>query len=269
MKKLIWAALALSVLVAPVFAANEGTAVGVNPEASVRINTTNRVLIAGDGISVGETLLTGPQGQVQIIFADDTHLVVGPNSSLLIETYLMRNDGTAEKLAVNALAGSFRFITGHSPKSAYQIKTPTAAIAVRGTAFDIIVGPTDTRVMLYNGALQLCGPGGDCAQLNARCEVGTASAGLTQIFTQADPERPPLAFAFLYARFPTLLLGEFRVAGAGQCLQNAAQEQPESLSGFSSSSDGQNTAPGGTPGTGGQPGVPGVQGPSGQTGAHI
>jgi hypothetical protein len=164
MKRLVLAGLVLSALVAPVFAVNDGTAVGVNPDAVVRINSADRVLMAGDGISVGETLVTGHSGQVQIIFADDTHLVVGPDSKLLIETYLMRNNGTAEKLAINALAGSFRFITGHSPKPAYQINTPTAAIAVRGTKFDIVVTDTDTRVMLYEGALQLCGSGSDCVR---------------------------------------------------------------------------------------------------------
>src|SRR5690606_9154446 len=143
------AALALAVLAAPAFASNEGIAVGVNPQALARTDTIERVLIVGDNISVGETLTTGAEGQVQIIFADDTHMVVGPNSSLLIQTYLMRNDGTAQNLTVNALAGSFRFISGHSPKPAYRINTPTAAIAVRGTAFDIIVTPADTRIMLY------------------------------------------------------------------------------------------------------------------------
>lgn len=218
MKKLIWAALALSVLVAPVFAANEGTAVGVKPDAKARIQTRDRVLIAGDGISVGERLVTGPSGQVQIIFADDTHLVVGPNSSLLIETYLMRNDGTAEKLAINALAGSFRFITGHSPKAAYQINTPTAAIAVRGTKFDIVVSATQTGIMLYDGALQLCGSGADCAQLTDRCSVGMASAAGARLFARNDPDRPPLALYFRYARVQAHLLAAFRISGASQCV---------------------------------------------------
>ena len=219
-RNLIFACLAvgISAFSAPAFAVNEGTAVGVNPDALARINTADRVLIAGDGISVGETLVTGPAGQVQIIFADDTHLVVGPNSALLIETYLMRNDGTAEKLAINALAGSFRFITGHSRKPAYEINTPTAAIAVRGTKFDFLVTSDDTRVMLYDGALQLCATGADCTQVTGRCEIGLASSEDADLFTRTDPNRPSLSADFRYARFQSPLMGAFRVSGAGQCV---------------------------------------------------
>lgn len=222
----------------PALADNEGTAVGVNPDAIARINTGDRVLIAGAGISVGETLVTGPRGQVQIIFTDDTHMVVGPNSALRIETYLMRNNGTAEKLAVNALAGSFRFITGRSPKPAYQINTPTAAIAVRGTEFDILVTPTDTRVMLYEGTLQLCSPGADCEQVTDRCEVGLSSAGQADLFTRNDPKRPPLAEGFYYSHFQSPLMGEFRVSGAAQCLKNASAPAPAESLLPSSSPDG-------------------------------
>ncbi|MEO8685396.1 MAG: FecR family protein [Devosia sp.] len=236
MRNLILAGLMLGLgaVMAPTFASNEGTAVGVDPQAVARINTDDRVLTVGDGISVGETLVTGPRGQVQIIFADDTHMVVGPNSALLIEKYLMRNDGTAEKLAVNALAGSFRFITGHSPKPAYQINTPTAAIAVRGTEFDILVLPNETRVMLYKGALQLCSSG-DCAQVTARCEVGVASSGQALLYTSKDPGRPPLAEEFRYARFQSVLMSPFRVTGASQCLQNASAPSSEQQSSESNS----------------------------------
>lgn len=249
MKSLILAGIAIAVglLVMPAFADNEGTAVGVNPDAVARINSNDRVLIAGSGISVGETLVTGSRGQVQIIFADDTHLVVGPNSALRIETYLMRNNGTAQKLAVNALAGSFRFITGRSPKPAYQIHTPTAAIAVRGTKFDILVTRADTRVMLYEGALQLCASGADCEQVINRCEIGVSSAGQADLFTPNDPKRPPVADGFYYAHFQSPLMAGFRVSGAAQCLKNASRPEPaESIAPASSGGE--------TPTTSGQTG---------------
>jgi len=119
-------------------AAAEGTAVGVDPDAVARRGSADRTLVVGADISVGERIVTGPSGRVQVLFADQTRLVVGPGSALLIESYLMNGD-TADKFAINALAGTFRFISGNSPKSAYSIETPTAAIAVRGTKFDVSV----------------------------------------------------------------------------------------------------------------------------------
>ena len=260
MKNLILAGLMLGLgaVMVPSFGANEGTAVGVDPQAVARINTADRVLVVGDGISVGETLVTGPRGQVQIIFADDTHMVVGPNSALLIEKYLMRNDGTAETLAVNALAGSFRFITGNSPKPAYQINTPTAAIAVRGTEFDIIVRPRETRVMLYEGALQLCASG-DCAQVTARCEIGVASPNQAMLYTRTDAGRPPLASEFRYAHFQSVLMSPFRVTGASKCLENPSSPISDQPSSEGNSDSINLTGRGATP-TPGPAGAPGIRG---------
>jgi hypothetical protein len=179
-RKLLHCFVALSIglfLALPAHAAGEGTAVGVNPDAVARISSADRILKVGSDVSVGELIVTGGSGQVQIVFHDSTRLVVGPGSALLIESYLLSGPNTARKLAINTLSGSFRFISGNSPKSAYSIQTPTAAIAVRGTAFDLIVSQQQTLVMLYEGALQLCRGGGRCVQLAERCGVGYSSSG--------------------------------------------------------------------------------------------
>ena len=209
----------LSAVAPAAFAANEGTAVGVNPDAVAQINSTDRILTVGADVSVGEKIVTGPSGQVQIVFDDDTRLVVGPRSALLIETYLMASSNTARQLTINALGGSFRFITGNSPKPAYSIRTPTAAIAVRGTEFDIIAEPGVTKVMLYKGALQICGTGGVCQEVTRRCEVAAAGGGQVRLFVRDDPQRLPLGLQFRYARFQAPLLPPFKVSGAALCAE--------------------------------------------------
>ncbi len=95
--------------------------------------------VVGSDIFIGDQVVTGAKGQVQILFADNTHLVVGPNSALTIEDYLLRNNGSAGKFVVDMLAGSFRFATGESAKNRYRIDTPTGTIGVRGTGFDTFV----------------------------------------------------------------------------------------------------------------------------------
>lgn len=212
-------------------AANEGTAVGVNPDAVAQINSTDRILIVGADVSVGETIVTGPAGQVQIVFDDDTRLVVGPRSALLIETYLMASGNTAQQLTINALGGSFRFITGNSPKPAYSIKTPTAAIAVRGTEFDIIAEPASTRVMLYEGALQICNAGNTCQEVTRRCEVAMAARDGVSLFVRNDPQRLPLSLEFRYARFQSPLLPPFKVSGAALCAEPPLEESSDEGSG--------------------------------------
>lgn len=250
-KHLLAACLALTAVPA---LAGDGVAVGVDPEAVAKLNATSRVLVAGADVSVGETIVTGAAGLVQIIFADDTRLVVGPRSSLLIETYLMATSNTAQKLTVNALSGSFRFISGNSAKPAYSIKTPTAAIAVRGTEFDIIVEPGRTRAMLYEGAIEICNRAGACTQLTRRCEVALADSSQSVRFERADPQRIPHSLLFRYARFQAPLLPPFRVSGAAPCAEKPAAEEDD---GPDSSSVGPNTRQGQT----GNTGNPGNTGP--------
>ncbi|SHE72196.1 FecR family protein [Devosia limi] len=238
----IFLTLVLTTFCLPAFAANEGMAVGVNPDALAHGSGGNRTLVVGADISVGERVVTGRAGQVQIIFADQTRLVVGPGSDLLIEAYLMRNSGAADRLAINAFAGTFRFISGNSPKSAYQIRTPTAAIAVRGTKFDFIVTPRDTRVMLYEGALTMCGGRQNCVDLDNRCEIGVVSASAKAHYQRANPERAPRSQEFRYARFQRSLLPDFRISGVGTCI-DTAEPAGESSGGSNSGDTGRGTRP--------------------------
>lgn len=211
--------LTLSLLAAtPALAAGEGRAVAVDPQAEAEAGAIRRVLEVGADVSVGERIATGPTGQVQLVFSDDTRLVVGPNSSLTIETYLMRGAGSVEAFAVNTLGGTFRFISGNSPSHAYEVRTPAATIGVRGTAFDYVATPGETRVMLYDGEVSVCTPEGACMELFERCDLGLAQGGDARAVPHADPARNPMVGAFRYASVQSPLLPPFRVARADSCL---------------------------------------------------
>src|SRR5690606_39715531 len=89
-------------------------------DATAQARSGERVLVVGSDVSVGERIVTGPSGRVQLLFQDQTRIVVGPRSTLVIESYLLNGNQT-NRFAVDALAGTFRFISGNSPKSAYSI----------------------------------------------------------------------------------------------------------------------------------------------------
>ena len=221
-----WPAL-LAILLAP-FAfsayamAAQGTAVDVDPDARARGGSGERTLVVGADVTVGETVITGPQGVVQLLFEDQTRIVVGPGSALTIESYLLAGPGSASKFAVNALGGAFRFLSGNSPKPAYSITSPTATIAIRGTKFDFDVDRSETRVMLYEGAVELCSRSGACTELVDRCDVGVAASSSAVRFGPRDAERVPISLRFRYARFQQPLLPDFRVAGTVRCTEPAA-----------------------------------------------
>lgn len=133
-----------------------------------------RVLAEGSPVYEDDQVQTGG-GNVQIIFVDDTKLVIGPNSTLVIDRFLMRGGNKARKFSVNALRGTFRFISGHSAKNAYDIKTANATIGIRGTAFDFSSGRA-TLVAVHAGQVRLCAYG-DCETVDDRCGVGRAQNG--------------------------------------------------------------------------------------------
>jgi hypothetical protein len=134
----------------------------------------NRRLAAGTPIYEDDKVVTG-NGNVQIVFIDDTKLVVGPNSTLVIDRFLMRGGNKARKFSVDALRGTFRFISGNSAKNAYDIQTANATIGIRGTAFDFSTGRA-TLVAVHTGKVRLCAYG-KCESVDDHCGVGRAGGG--------------------------------------------------------------------------------------------
>ena len=202
-------------------AAALATAVAVKQEATGQFDGTISTLVVDAELLEGQLIATGPGGQVQVVFADDTHLVVGPGSSLRIEKYLMQGGGTAADFAVSALGGSFRFITGHSEKSAYEITTPTGTIGIRGTEFDFTVDEVsgETSVIVFKGQVLLCPKTGACATLSQHCEIGLVAHGKdAELLNAAGEGRNDVASGFPYVRSEQPLRRDFRIKGADGCL---------------------------------------------------
>jgi hypothetical protein len=159
-----------------------------SPTASGRTLSPGSDIQEHDKISVGS-------GNVQLIFNDGTKLVVGPGSLLVIEKYLMKGGNTASNVSVDALRGTFRFITGNSAKKAYHIKTANSTIGIRGTGFDFWVAK-DTGVVVLEGKVKLS-RGGSSVDINAGCQAAIAEASNAHIIksnTQALAIRLHLPF---------------------------------------------------------------------------
>lgn len=133
-KSAIALAMALSVAAGHQVAfAGDGTILAVVQMSEADGQTGKRVLVLNGPVFSGDKIVTGPTGNAQIQFRDNTKLVVGPNSTMVIDAFVYGgNSDAARKVTINAVRGAFRFITGNSPKDAYSITTPTATIGVRG-----------------------------------------------------------------------------------------------------------------------------------------
>ena len=86
------------VLFAPVLAwADQGTVIAVEQPARVQSDEGLVTLALGDTVTGGDIVATGQGGSVQLLFPDETRVVVGPSSQLKVRDLLYRNNNTARR----------------------------------------------------------------------------------------------------------------------------------------------------------------------------
>ena len=119
-----------------------GKAMAVIEAANISGEVGSRTLVVGSDVFIGDLVKTDAVGEAQLLFADGTRMVVGANSSLVIDEILFRSDAAENKFAVRALGGAFRFISGNSGDATYSIRTPTATIAATALSADGVGSPS-------------------------------------------------------------------------------------------------------------------------------
>ena len=103
-----------------------------------------RSLTASAGFEVQEddTLRTGPDGSLGVIFKDDTVLSLGPESVLVVDEFVFAPKQGKFSIVLRMLKGTAGYLSGLisklSPESAH-FETPTASIGIRGTQFVVRV----------------------------------------------------------------------------------------------------------------------------------
>ena len=99
-------------------------------------------LVLDSDILYMDTVKTG-KGEIGITFVDDTNVAVSSQSSLIIDDFVYDpNSAKSSKLVLNVALGTVRYASGNIAKLNKQnvdIRTPTARIGVRGTAFSMTV----------------------------------------------------------------------------------------------------------------------------------
>jgi len=121
----------------------DGTITHLSGEISVqRKDGTIVAGSVGSKVAEGEVMITGATGYGRLELTDGGEMVLRPNSQLKIETYRFHAEKPAEdRFVFRMLKGGLRTVTGligkRGDKEAYEGKTMTATIGVRGTQFDL------------------------------------------------------------------------------------------------------------------------------------
>lgn len=142
------ATIALLVLAAtsPAFAeTNVGVTAAVNQDATGTIGSSVKTISLGDSVVFNQRIQTGGSGLVQVLLADGTTFMVGPNSDLVIDSFVYDpNAGTAQVTA-SFTKGVLRFIGGQTSKTegGVTINTPVGTMGIRGAMVDVVLDPPD------------------------------------------------------------------------------------------------------------------------------
>ncbi len=187
-----------------------GTAVAVIQATNAVGPEGARPLATQGPVFMNDRIVTNPSGEAQIVFNDSTRLVVGPNSSMAIDDYVVRGK---KNTVVSAFTGAFRFVGGAGGRENVAIRTPTATIGIRGTKFDFAVGfDGGTSLAMIEGAAQMCDRTRRCVTLSGGCSMAVVPpGGGVQPVTSEQQRTQILRASFPYVRSQTGLRQDFRI----------------------------------------------------------
>lgn len=163
-----------------------GKVVRLQGSAEARQGAAIRPLAAGDPVSAGETLRTGPGSRLLVQFADGMELTLGGGAEMAVAAFDWNAAQAAGKAELALAEGSFLLRTGavgKLPDHPLTVKTPLASVGVRGTQF--WGGPLDDplAVLLLEGRIVVTTAAGSV-------ELGTPGEG-TSVSAPGGAPRPP------------------------------------------------------------------------------
>jgi hypothetical protein len=140
----------LLLLISTASFADIGSVVDVTGTAIIKRGGQTITVAKNTSVEMNDRIET-KNGIVNIKFKDDTIVKVTESSALVIDDFVYDPKSGAGKLGMKAAAGTVRYVSGniaHNNPNAVNIKTPTAAIAVRGTDFVMSVDETGKSAVI-------------------------------------------------------------------------------------------------------------------------
>ena len=153
--RLLVAVLSFSTLISPAQQPLSEASTVISAEGTVEVlhvGATNWSTAAvGDKLNVGDQVRTGPRSRATVRLSNLSVLRVGELMSYEIEP----PRAAAGKPGLNFKSGAAYFFSRDKPQEV-QIRTPTVTGAIRGTEFNVLVGPDGrTAVTMIDGEVEL------------------------------------------------------------------------------------------------------------------
>ncbi|HEY0314027.1 MAG TPA: FecR family protein [Allosphingosinicella sp.] len=145
-------AAALSMAVSPVLAQTQaGIAAAVRNKVEIRSAATRKAHPAAlrERLYMADQVQTAAASQLQMLLMDRTTFTVGANARVTIDRFVYDPAANSRQVGISVAHGAFRFMSGRAlgrPSGAVSVRTPVAAIGIRGTIFEGVVGEDAIRI---------------------------------------------------------------------------------------------------------------------------
>ena len=161
-RKTVFSFIITTLLVLPAFAQAQD-AIGRIIRTTGIVNGVNaagdeRPLARGSNVYMGETIATGPSGNVQMRLTDGAMITLNEDSVFIVNDFQYDGEGGADDTVIMTMTrGTMRTITGvigDATGDTYEMNTPFASIGVRGTEYGVVVDNTGRmRVVVFDGSI--------------------------------------------------------------------------------------------------------------------
>jgi ferric-dicitrate binding protein FerR (iron transport regulator) len=161
--------------------------IGVAATVKNQVFGGSQPLAAGGNVHQNETIRTGDGSSAQLLFIDQTTLLVGAKSEVKLDRFVYDPNRGNGNVVMNAGKGVFRFVSGSQQSKSYQINTPVATIGVRGTVFTFANSGTQLYLTTSNGLVQVTiKPNGPTVDVPAGWSIVVYPNGTYQKFQSSD-----------------------------------------------------------------------------------
>ena len=207
------------------------TVVAVKGKAVIERDKKEKDAKVKDGILMVDTVSTRDASRAKMLFIDDSILTLGENSKVVIKEYVYSKEQGGKSI-FNLLDGKMKAVVG---KSNFEVHTPTAIAAARGTVIFFHVGVLNgvpfTNILCTDGHVMVTpkplgpGPGGGAAG-RLRTPVGGSTPGGAA--SAPSPSSSPASTGSV-----TLSAGSMVTVGTESSLPNPLAAPPAVIESFS------------------------------------
>jgi hypothetical protein len=113
-------------------------------------------LATGAKIAIGDSIVTGEDGKVDLRFTDGSLLTVGPSSRVEVARYAPKMGSGSGEALLSLLSGIIKIIVNDGTRwSRFAVQTETAVASVRGTEWLVEAAKDTSAVLVLNGSVEV------------------------------------------------------------------------------------------------------------------